>query len=90
MPSATLGPAESARSRTPLLVRFDRAHLKALGDSAVQLEAVYYMTNPDYALFMDTQQQVNLEVLKRFNAEGVEFAFPTRTVYVEGDSAPKT
>ena len=48
------------------------------------------MLVPDYASLMDTQQSINLELLKRFNAEGIEFAFPTRTVYVEGDSTAKT
>lgn len=30
-------------------------------------------------------QKVNLEILKRFNAEGIEFAFPTQTLYLAGD-----
>ncbi len=62
--------------------RFDRAHFQSFGDSALLFEAVYYVTNPDYGVFMDVQQQINLEVLRRCTAEGIEFAFPTRTVHV--------
>jgi small-conductance mechanosensitive channel len=67
--------------------RFDRSHFKDFGDSSLNVETVYYMLVPDYRSLMDTQQKVNLEVLRRFNAEGVEFAFPTQTLYVEKGSA---
>jgi small-conductance mechanosensitive channel len=33
---------------------------------------------------MDTQQAINLEICRRFSEEGIEFAYPTRTVYVRG------
>ena len=36
---------------------------------------------------MDVQQAINLEVLRRFAAEKVKFAFPSRTVYHEGPIA---
>ncbi len=66
-------------------VRFDRCHLKALGESAVDLEAVFYMTDPAYALFMDTQQRINLEVLDAFAQKGIHIAYPTQTVYVQDE-----
>ena len=28
----------------------------------------------------------NLEIRKRFNADGIEFAFPTSTTYLAGDT----
>jgi small-conductance mechanosensitive channel len=70
--------------------RFDRSHFKEYADSSLNFETVYYMLVPDYQSLMDTQQSINLEILKKFNAEGVEFAFPTRTVYVEGGNEPTT
>jgi len=66
-------------------VRFDRCHLKSLGESAIDLEAVFYMTNPDYVLFMDTQQRINLEVLDAFEREGIRIAYPTQTVHLQDD-----
>ncbi len=63
-------------------VRFDRAHFKSYDDSAMTFEIVYFVLDPDYNRYMDTQQRVNLEIFTRFEREGIEFAYPTRTVYV--------
>ncbi len=65
-------------------VRFDRAHFASFNDSSLDVEVVYYVLSPDYAKYMDTQQAINLILLRRLREENVEFAFPTRTVHVEG------
>ena len=46
------------------------------------------MLTADYNVYMDTQQAINLEVYRRFDEERIEFAYPTRTVYVRGSQAP--
>lgn len=69
--------------------RFDRSHLRSFGASALDYETVYYMTVPDYNAYMDTQQAINLELYRRFEGEGLEFAYPTQTLYVKSDSAPE-
>jgi len=66
--------------------RFDRAHFKEYGDSALLFEIVYYVLDRDYNLFMDLQQAVNVAIFERFEGEGVEFAYPTRTLYWHGVS----
>jgi small-conductance mechanosensitive channel len=63
-------------------VRFDRAHFRDFGDSALNLEFVYHVLSPDYGLFMDRQQEINLEIFRRFNAEGIGFAYPTQTLFL--------
>ncbi len=63
--------------------RFDRAHFKAFGDSSLDFEVVYFVLDPDYNRYMDIQQAINLELVNRFAAAGIEFAFPTRSVHVE-------
>ena len=63
-------------------LRFDRAHFKAFGDSALGFEVVYYVLVPDYARYMDAQQAINLALADAFEARGVGFAFPTRTLHV--------
>lgn len=68
--------------------RFDRAHFKGFSDSALDFEVVYYVTRPDYNVYMDAQQAINLEIVRRFREEGIEFAFPTRTLYVQGAGTP--
>jgi small-conductance mechanosensitive channel len=64
-------------------VRFDRAHFKDFGGSSLNLEFVYYILSPEYGVFMDRQQAINLEILRRFNARGIGFAYPTQTVFLE-------
>jgi small-conductance mechanosensitive channel len=61
-------------------VRFDRSHFSAYGESALRFETVYFVVDPDYNKHMDVQQAIFLGILERFEREGVEFAFPTRTV----------
>jgi small-conductance mechanosensitive channel len=63
--------------------RFDRAHFKGFGDSSLDFETVYYVLKPEYALYMDVQQAINLQIYERFEAESLAFAFPTRTLHVE-------
>lgn len=62
--------------------RFDRAHFKAFGDSALLYEIVYYVLTPDYNTYMDIQQAINLEISRRFAEQGIEFAYPTQTLYM--------
>lgn len=62
--------------------RFDRSHFQKYGDSALLFETVYYVTTPDYAAYMDAQQAINLEIFRKFAEEGIEFAYPTQTVFL--------
>ena len=68
--------------------RFDRAHFRGFGESALEFEAVYHVLSAEYGVYMDTQQAINLELLRRFREAGVEFAFPTRAVHVYGQLSP--
>ena len=67
--------------------RFDRAHFKQYGDSALVFEIVYYVLDPDYNTYMDVHQAVNLAIFERFAREGIEFAYPTRTIYFKQEPA---
>ncbi len=65
--------------------RFDRSHFKEFGASALVFETVYFMTVPDYNAYMETQQIINLDLYERFEAEGLEFAYPTQTLFLRGE-----
>jgi MscS family membrane protein len=39
-----------------------------------------------YQDFLAGMQHLNLKIKQRFSAEGIEFAFPTQTVYLKQDS----
>ena len=63
-------------------VRFDRAHFQKYGDFALIFEVVYYVLLPDYTVYMDIQQAINLQIFEQFEKDGIEFAYPTQTLYV--------
>ena len=65
-------------------VRFDRAHFKAFGASSLDFEVVYYVLVPDYNVYMDRQQAINLAIMDAFEAADIEFAYPTQTLFLEG------
>ncbi len=63
-------------------VRFDRCHFKSFGDFSLDYETVYYVLDPDYNVYMDRQQAINLAIMRAFEEQGIEFAYPTQTLYV--------
>jgi small-conductance mechanosensitive channel len=63
--------------------RFDRSHFASYGDSALNFETVYYVESSDYATHMDILQAVNLSIYRSFATEGIEFAYPTQTLFLE-------
>ncbi|OGB32759.1 MAG: mechanosensitive ion channel protein MscS [Burkholderiales bacterium RIFCSPLOWO2_12_FULL_61_40] len=69
-------------------VRFDRAHFKNFGASSLDYEVVYYVLEPDYNVYMNTQQAVNLRLVKLFTEHNIAFAFPTQTLHFVGKIPP--
>lgn len=69
-------------------VRFDRAHFKAYGDFSLLFEVVYYVLSPDYVDYMNAQQAINLFIFERFQEEGLQFALPARSLYVQAAPQP--
>lgn len=68
-------------SRIPV-ARLDRVHFARIGESSLDFEIVYYVSDSAYAVAMDAQQEINLSLIERFAREHIAFAFPTRTLYV--------
>jgi small-conductance mechanosensitive channel len=66
--------------------RFDRAHFKEYGESALMFEIVYWIANPDYNIYMDIQQAINLDIYSQFVEAGIDFAYPTQTLFIERKS----
>ncbi len=67
--------------------RLERIHFASFGESALNFELSYYILSPDYTKFMDVQQFVNFRILERFRQEGIEFAYPTRTLFMKKEVA---
>jgi small-conductance mechanosensitive channel len=61
---------------------FDRAHFFSFADFSLVFEVVYYVNSPDYNKYMDVQQQINFALKEELEKLGVEFAYPTQTLYL--------
>jgi len=62
---------------------FDRAHFASFGDFSLDIEIVYYILSSDYNKYMDIQQELNFKIMEEFEKRGIEFAYPTRTIFLE-------
>jgi small-conductance mechanosensitive channel len=62
--------------------RFDRSHFMKYGDYSLQFETVYYVLSADYNRYMDIQQSIYFAIHEAFEQEGIEFAYPTQTLFV--------
>ena len=63
-------------------VDFDRAHFASYGDFSLNFDVSYYVNIIDFKEYMDRRQKINLEIYKQFGKEGIEFAYPTQTLFV--------
>lgn len=68
--------------------RFDRCHFLTWMDSSLRIETVYHVLEGDYNRYADIQHAINLEILRRFAAEKIEFAFPSRTIVMKRELQP--
>ena len=72
--------------------RFNRACFLDYGDSSLKYQLVYFVKERRGGIvdFMNTRSEVNLSIKARFDAQGIDFAYPTSTIYLNRapDSAP--
>lgn len=69
------------------LVQFDRGHFSGYGDFSLNFEFVYYIMSPDYTVYMDKQQAIYLDIFAAFERRGIEFAYPTQTLFVNRETS---
>ena len=84
------GTSEELLCRIPRIIReivtakpnvdFERAHFFNWGEWSLNFEVVYHFRSPDYILHMDAQQDIFLEIYRRFEQEGIRFAHPLSIV----------
>lgn len=68
--------------------QFDRGHFASYGDFSLIFEFVYFILDPDYIKYMDTQQKINLNIYQEFEKRGIHFAYPTQTLYLTKKDNP--
>lgn len=64
-----------------------RVYFSELNADSLNIIVFYWYHPPDYWAYMDFSEKFNKELFKRFNEEGIDFAFPTQTVYLAGDES---
>jgi len=62
-----------------------RVYFSDFNDASLNILVIYWYTPPDYWKYMEFGEKFNMEIFRRFNEEGIEFAFPTQTLYLAGD-----
>lgn len=63
-----------------------RVYFSEFNADSLNLIVIYWYHPPDdWWKYMEHAHSVNIQIVERFNTEGIEFAFPTQTVYVAGD-----
>jgi small-conductance mechanosensitive channel len=67
---------------------FTRAHFFSFGDSSLNFEVVYYVLSSDYDRYMDVRHRINLQIKAVFDQRGIDFAYPTQTLFVCGVGTP--
>ena len=55
---------------------------RALARFHLILKPSIYVLKPDYNVFMDVQQAINLQLVRSFAEHGIAFAFPTQTLHL--------
>ncbi len=64
-----------------------RVFFSDFNDWSLNLLMIYWYHPPEYWDFMAFTERVNMQILERFNAEGIEFAFPSQSIYLAGTSS---
>jgi MscS family membrane protein len=62
-----------------------RVFFNEFNSNSLNILVIYWYHPPDYWDFMRFSEKVNFEILNRFNSKGIDFAFPTQTLYLAGD-----
>ncbi len=52
---------------------------------SLNILVVYWYHPPDYWDYVEHAHWINMQIVERFNAEGIDFAFPTQTLHLAGD-----
>ena len=63
-----------------------RVFFNDFNDASLNIMIIYWYHPPNYWDYMAFTERFNKAVFRRFNEEGIDFAFPTQTIYLAGDT----
>ena len=64
-----------------------RVYFSDFNDWSLNIYMSYWVKPPDYWLYQEVNERVNFQIMKRFEAEGIEFAFPSQTLYIKKEDS---
>ena len=67
-----------------------RVYFSDFSSSSLDFKCMYWYHPAAYWDYMKFSEWVNLEILRRFNEEGIEFAFPTQTIHIAKEGSGET
>lgn len=53
------------------------------GPSSLDIMVLYYVDSPEWEVLIETQQKINFSIIEIINKHKCEFAFPSRSIYIE-------
>lgn len=62
-----------------------RVYFNELNADSLNIIVIYWYHPPEYWDYLEHANWINLQIMERFNAEGIDFAFPTQTLHMAGD-----
>jgi MscS family membrane protein len=62
-----------------------QVYFNDFNDTSLNIVMFYWFHPPDYWEAIKFDEEVNLRIMRAFEAEGIEFAFPTTTTYLAQD-----
>ena len=63
-----------------------RVYFNGFNDWSLNIMVLIWYHPPDYWNFQEWVQRTCLEITRRFSTEGIDFAFPTRTLHLANDA----
>ena len=62
-----------------------RVYFNDLNADSLNINVIYWFIPPAYWDYMEHAQRLNLRIFEEYERAGIEFAFPTQTLYLAGD-----
>lgn len=70
-------------------VAFEWANFSAYGAYSLDFDVAYYVKNYEWYSFMVIREGIYLEIFRQFGEEGIEFAYPTQTLFMQQAAADR-
>jgi MscS family membrane protein len=62
-----------------------RVYFNEMNADSLNIIVIYWYHPPEYWDYLEHAQWINIQIMERFKAEGIDFAFPTQTLHMAGD-----